>query len=70
MGAPYTPDLRERVVAQADRNALRFDAHQLARTGARELRDHDADRVRSRVDRTEPRARGHRGSSYHVRVGT
>ena len=42
---------RERVVAEAHRDALGLDAHELGRA---ELGDHDADRVRAGVDRTEP----------------
>src|SRR5690606_35765462 len=46
----------ERVVAEADGDALGLDAHELA---AGELGDHDADRVRSGVDGSENRAASH-----------
>src|SRR5262249_54328103 len=45
---------RERVVTQAHRDALGLDAHDVDRL---ELGDHDTDRIRSRIDRREPRSR-------------
>jgi hypothetical protein len=48
---------RERAVAEAHGDALGLDAGQLRRA---QLRDHDTDRIRSGVDRSEPDGRHHR----------